>query len=466
MDLKVLKWQMLHGSLIRRVVLKAFMFVSAMLAISFTQMAHESRIMEPMMLNFDECSLNFGSNPYFNLTGFLKTTSRFAPLFGVSPVLCKESGNLTKNVFQELIEKNLLDSNAIALCIGEGSTSAVLALQEMGFANAFGVERHPFFSYVRRRFVYELDYEDNHFDFVFSRDLDRVSVPALLILEIERILRPGGTGAMLVGAWNFHSGGLVRSATSVSSFLKSSDVVHVCGIGSFTLVIFKKRFKNFAAFEHYWLPSECPSVVNNKPFMKYIEPLVDEKSGQLDLELSVLPNFMNISSRNKLVYINVGAGEFTKKSIARMLSPYCSNHHAGFDVFVVDHRTSVLSSYVTDPGITFVYHPGLAGDVTFPQITSDEYLSAPPDEEGFNFIHWFNETVADGDFVVLMINANLFELNILVELFKSGAICRVDELYLRCSDAADCETSVCGGCMSLLKSLRNSGLYAHQWSGD
>ncbi|KAL2488806.1 S-adenosyl-L-methionine-dependent methyltransferase [Forsythia ovata] len=467
MDLNFLKWRILRGSSVARVVLRAFMFVLATTVVSFMQMTHEAGIVGRMVSNIDICPLNFGSSQDLNFTGLLKPTPSFmSSLFGTTPTPCVESQNFTKNVFKGLMEKQLLDSNAKALCVGEGSASTVLALQELGFSDAYGVDRHPFFSLVQRRFVYELNFEDNHFDFVFSRDLDRVSVPSLLVLEIERVLHPGGIGAILLGGRNFHSGGLVRLATPVVSFLKSSDVIYVCGVGSSTLVVFKKRYEIFSAFEHFQLPDNCPSVTTNKEFMKFMEPLADGKSGKFELEPSYLANVMNISSRNKLVYINIGAGEFAKESVAKLSKNYCSNHHAGFDVFVIDHRTSVLSSYVTGPGINFIYHPGLAGENAAREINSDEYFSAPPDDAGFDFIHWFNETVADGDFVVLMMNAKPVELNILVELFESGAICHVDELFLRCSNEEDCTTTTRGNRMSLFKSLRKSGVYVHQWLGN
>lgn len=449
-------------------MLRALMFVLAVVVLCLMQMAHEARLIEPASTNADECSLGSLSNRELNLTRILNSASNFArPLFGASSTLpCKESEELTKAIFEALMEKNFLQPDAGVLCVGERSASAVLALRHIGFFNAFGVDRHPSFSLLKRRFVYELNFEDDHFDFVFSEDLDRVSIPALLVMEMERVLRPGGAGAMLVPPRGAYSGGgLVGSATPASStFLKSSDVVHVCNVGAFTLVVFKKRPESFASFEHFQLPQSCPSIENNKPFMKFIEPLSDRR---LKPELAYLPDSMNISSRNKMIYINLGAGEYAKTTVAKMSNTYCSNHHSAFEVFIIDHKTSVLSSFVMDPGINFVYHPALAGDAPGPDVTSDEFLSAPMDEEGFDFVSWFKETVSDGDFVVLMMKAKLVELNILVELFASGAICHVDELFLRCSDAADCATTaVCGDCMNLFNSLRKSGVYVHQWLGE
>lgn len=440
MNLNFMKWHLLRGPLMKRVVLRAFMLLLAVIVVSVMQMAREVRVVWPKSTNVDDCSFDLSSNPELNLTGKLNSTLNSGlPLSGASPVLCKESENLIKVVFKVLMEKNFLQSDARSLCVGEKSAYAVLALRHLGFFDVLGVERHPFFSLFKRRFVYELDFGDNHFDFVFSEDLDRVSIPALLVLEMERVLSPGGTGAMLV-----------RSIPA-TSFLKSSDVVHQCGVGSFKLVVFKKKPETYASFEHFQLPAGCPSFENNKPYMKLIEPITDK----IKPHIAYLPNSMNISARNKLIYINLGAGEYAKASLANMLKPYCSNHHAAFEVFIIDHRPSVLSSYVTNPGFNFVYHPALGGDAAPADITYDEFLSAPMDDEGFDFVRWFKETVSDGDFVVLMMKAKLEELKILVELFKSGAICHVDELFLRCED-----------CTSLLTSLRNSGVYAHQWFGN
>lgn len=458
MDFKVLKWQILRGSLAKRLFVRALLFTLAMVIISFVQMGNDIRNGELVLLESGDCGSDvIVSDLDVNVSGFWKPVS--ATVFGFlgGSARKKESKDLSRSVFKELMGKKMLNTRDRALCVGEGSDLNALLLQEMGLSDTLGVRSHPFFSLWKKRFVYELGFEDYYFDFVFSRDLDRVSVPALLVLEIERVLRPGGIGAMLLG-----TGSSVRSSTPVSSFLKSSNVVSICGIGSFTLVTFKKRFDNVALFEHYRLPDKCPSITSNKPFMKYIEPLAVNQLGQLESEISYLSKFMNISSRKRVVYINVGAGELVNSSITEILEP---NYHVplqALDMYVLDHNASALSLYVQKAGITFVYHPDLVG-YTVPGLVSDEELSAPREVDEFEFIHWFKETVTESDFVVLMMNARAAELKIVFELYESGAICHVDELFLQCSDTADCKDSVCGDCRSLFRGLRNSGVFSHQW---
>lgn len=464
MDFKAFQWQIFRGSLAKRLFLRALLFTLGMMIISFVQMANQLGKTEPFLSKNDECPLDFaGSNPYVNLTRVMKPVASLAfRLFGTS-LRCKENEDLAKNVFKELMEKHMLESRARVVCVGEGAASAVVLLRDLGILNAIGVRRHPFFSLWKKRFVYELDLKGDYFDFVFSRSLDKVSVPALLVLEIERILRPGGIGAMLVGAHAFYSGSLVRSATPVSSFLKSSDVVHVCRIGSFTLVIFKKRLDNVNQLEHYHLPDHCPSIMNNKPFLKRIEPLALNQLGQHETEISFLPKFMNVSSRNRMVYINIGASELVSSSITEIFKPYHRVLPRAFDVYLIDHNISTLSSYVRKPGVTFVYHPGLLGDYTAPVLASDEHLSAPTEENSFEFARWFQQTISANNFVVLMMNARAAELKILFELYETGAICRVDELFIHCSDTEYCTDAVCGDCRSLFEGLRKSGVFVHQW---
>lgn len=408
-------------------------FVLAMIVLSFTRIANEIRTTEPILVNFDKCLLNIGS------------------------ISCEDGNNLTVSVIRELIRNEMLGFDVKALCLGAGSDSIALSLRELGFRNALGVHRNPILSLLHKQFEHKLDFDSNSFDFVFSTALDRASVPALVVLETERVLRPGGVGAMLFGSSNFNTRSLIRSATPVSLLLRSSEIVHVCEVNSFTLIVFKKQLESVAFFDNYKLPNECPSLSKNKPFMQYLEPLVDQKPNQIN-ELSYLPKFLNISSRNRLIYINMGAGGFDERYPI---------HPDAFNVYVVDHNVSALTSHVKKPGVTFIYHPGLVeDDKTESSLMSVDYLEAPLHEEQFEFIDWFKETAKDGDFVVLMMNAGVTQLKVLLELFESGAICHVDELFLKCSDGVDCRSSYCKDCTSLYNGLRNAGVFVHRWLGD
>ncbi|XP_076944527.1 uncharacterized protein LOC143615234 [Bidens hawaiensis] len=435
MAFKALKCQILRGSLAWRLVLRLILFVLAMVIVSVTRIANEIPTTVSGLIGIDECSL------------------------GVSPVEtntpgCVDGEKFTVGVIRELMNQEMLSLDARTLCVGEASVSIASTLRELGFSNAFGVRRNPILALLRRRFEHKLDIESDSFDFVFSRTMDGASVPAITILEIERVLRPGGVGAILVGPSSFYTRSLVRSATPVSLMLRSSEIIHVCGIDSFTLIVFKKHSESVGLFDNYKLPNDCPAVSKNKPFMQYLEPISDHEP----TNVSYLPKFVNLATRKRLIYINMGAGE---------LDVNYPIHPDAFNVYVVDHNVSALTSHVKRPGVTFVYHPGLVEDEkTESSLLSADYLEAPLHEEQFEFIDWFKETAKDGDFVVLMMYAGATQLKVLVELFASGAICHVDELFVKCYDGIDCGTSYCSDCASLYDGLRNAGVFVHQWFGE
>ncbi|KAM7264918.1 hypothetical protein ACFE04_002601 [Oxalis oulophora] len=439
-DVKAVKCKILGGSVARRVLLRAFLIVST---VSFLSLMH-------VLSGYHN-----SNEMLFNCGGDLVSSNRlWMPILG--SIMHKDYTNLTTIVARELISMHLLSSSDKALCVGEGSAAAAAVLREMGFSKACGIYRHPFFSLNQKKFIYELDYADNSFDFVFSRDLEKVTVPALLVLEIERVLSPGGIGAMLVGNGGWNPNGLIKSATPVSSLLKSSNVVHVGYVSEFTLVVFKKNIET-GCFEQYNLPADCPSITNGKQYLDNIEPLVAEKPSDFEKKIAYLPKLIDVASKKRLVYVDIGAGKHMNNSSPTtnwFLPSYPLDHNA-FNIYFVDHNTSVLLSYVKRPGITFVYHPALAGNIARLNSDPDDDLDPYVAVGGFDFLAWFKETVRYSDFVVLKIGSGEVELKFLSDLFMSGAICFVDELFLRCSDHEDDST---GDCMYLFRSLRNSGL--------
>ncbi|XP_010529746.1 PREDICTED: uncharacterized protein LOC104806503 isoform X2 [Tarenaya hassleriana] len=368
---------------------------------------------------------------------------------------CKENINLTANVVRELTTMKMLSYDAKALCIGQRSVSAVLAMKREGISDVHAVYRPPFFPLRNRKLVTELDYEDTSFDFVFSRDLETVPVPASLVLEIERILKPGGIGAMLVSTSGSDSNSLVRSVSPVSSLLKNSSVVHVASVGEPVLVAFKRNAEDGFRFDQSpQFPADCPSVVNNKPYIDFLEPLLEEERADFERRIHYLPEFIDVvSSRKRLVYIDIGAAGHLKMKTRSWFFPSYPIDKRAFNAYFVHHNTSVLTSYVKSPGVTFIYHPGLAATKA---ITDPEDLEPFVEDESFDFLAWFKETVSFADFVVLKMNSSDVELKFLADLIETGTICSVDELFLRC-------TTGYNDCTGILKSLRSSGIFVHQW---
>ncbi|KAF4403470.1 hypothetical protein G4B88_008116 [Cannabis sativa] len=466
MELKPLKFPIFHGPIARRVLLRSFLIALALSIIPLVQILTGPYLKMFAPITSGDCAMHLTElTANFTPSWYIFQGRQLNPIWSsIEPTQCKEYMNLTVNVVRELRSTQLLSNGGKALCIGEGSALAVKALKNLGFSDAYDVDEHRFFSLKRRQFVYKIDYEEKSFDFVYSRDLDMVSAPALLVLEIERVLKPGGVGAVLVGKGGGSTqNGLIRSATAISSVLKTSSIVHAIRLSNLTLVVFKKRTENAGYFQRYRLPADCPSLTNNRPFIEQMEPLVKDMQIGYEKNFSYLPKFVDLSMKKRLVYVDIGAGKHLNSNVTDWFPPSYPVERSAFSVYFVDHNTSVLMSYVKKPGISFVYHPGLSGANL--NISVDGDLETYLGDTGFDFLAWFKETLQYADFVVVKMNAGKVELKFLTELFESGAICYVDELFLHCPVFIDGEGANSMDCMDLFSDLRNSGVFVHQWWG-
>lgn len=455
MDLKDLRSKIFYGSCARRVLVRAFAFSCALSIVPLLQNWSGN---DPEMLNMSPFTPNDCAYGFTNL---------FSCIWGgYGSIQHNEEMNLTVSVVRELMDVQMLSYDAKALCVGQGSISAARALRDLGFSNVYGVYEHPFLLSLRhRKFIEELHYTDYSVDFVLSWGVEKVTVPALLVLEVERVLRPGGIGAMLVGTSGSEANSLIRAATPISSLLKTSSVVHVGRVDQFNLVVFKKKLENVTLFDQYRLPADCPSITTNKAFMDGIEPLMQVKPMGFEKNVAYLPKFMDVSSKRRLVYIDIGAGDHFNSNVSSWFLPSYPVDPKAFNVYFVDHNASVMLSYVKKPGITFVYHPGLAMNRTAVLPDTTDYWDPVAEAEEFDFLLWFKETVQYADFVVLKMNAGAVEMKFLSELFESGTICFVDELFLHCPNGVDVNGEPKEDCMDLFKALRSSGVFVHQWWG-
>lgn len=465
MGFELLKLKLMPTSFRRRVILRALVIVCAFSVLSVLRNlggAYQGENNTNQPCKVDECAVNFAFLGPFLFSGNGLLSNRFLkPVWNyLESEKCKENINLTTQVVRELTDMNLLSNDSKALCIGRRSVSALLAMNREGISDVSVAYMPRVFAFKHRKFTSELHYEDASFGFVFSIDLETVAVPASLVYEVERILKPGGTGAMLVGTTSgSDSNGLVRSVSPVSSLLKNSSVVHVASLGDEqVLIVFRRNGEDsFRLDQNYLqLPADCSSVLNNRPYIGLLEPLLEEKRSDFERRIHYLPEFIDLSLRKRLVYIDIGAVDHLKARSNWFFPSYPIERKA-FNAYFVHHNTSILTSYVKSPGVTFIYHPGLAATkvtVAGPADQEEPFV----EDDSFDFLAWFKETASFADFVVLKMNTSDAELKFLSELVKTGAICSVDELFLNCTGYRDCT--------GIYKSLRNSGVFVHQWWDD
>ncbi|KAK7267660.1 hypothetical protein RIF29_20338 [Crotalaria pallida] len=455
MDSKGFNFHTLNGSIAKRAFFRALFLASAVSLVSLFHFLPSVDLASLTPKTYvDDCLSDTSHSRSENITltpGSYLFQSRVLNTFWGSfdALSCSTHLNLTLGIVKQLMSKRFLTCEAKSLCLGQGSSVAVSAMQQLGFSSVSSVHKHSFFSIKQKKIVYELRYLDCSFDFVFSKDLDKVSVPTSLVFEVERILKPGGIGALLVGP----------ADGSVSSLLRSSSVVHVDHVNELSLVVFKKRSESRRSLFYNLNPSKCASFTFTKPLIELMEPLVEETTPPFEYEkrISYFPKFVDFSTRKRLVYIDVGVGELLNANVTDWFLPFYPIDQKAFSVYFVHHNASIMLSHVKKPGVTFVYHPGLAGNMLDPLVVG---------EEEFDFLTWFKETVKYADFVVLKMNAGNVEMKHMVDLVESGAICSIDEMFLSCSDDGDGNGKSLirkERCMDIYKGLRSSGVYVHQW---
>ncbi|ESW17220.1 hypothetical protein PHAVU_007G221200 [Phaseolus vulgaris] len=467
MDSKSSKFHALTGSLARHVFFRALFLASAVSLVSLVRFLPTLELGSLTPKTYVDCvhdSDSVNQNTSLNAGSYLFQSRILNTFWGsFDSIKCQNHTALTSTVIAILKAKRLLNYGAKTLCIGQGSNIVVSTMQRFGFSTVAALNNHAFFSPNNKNFVSHFEYKDSSFDFVFSKDVDKVSVPALLVLEVERILKPGGIGVLLIDS---------SSSSSVFSLITCSTVVHVGYVNELSLVIFKKTSENSntntnstSLFYNRVLPEDCASVAFTKPLVELMEPLVEERARQdvkYERSVSYLPNLVDVSGRKRMVYIDIGVRDLVNADVdvSDWFPPSYPIHLKAFSVYFVHYNVSVLS-YVKRPRVTFVYHPGLAGRVA-DNVDMDPLLG----EEEFDFLMWFKETVQNADFVVLKMNVGDVEMKFLADIFESGTLCFVDELFLGCSESEDGKDEIMSSreqCMDIYKGLRSNGVYVHQW---
>lgn len=180
------KHQIFHGTMARRVLLRSFLIAAAFSVIPLFLILTGPYLKMLAPLGSGGCSVHLSRN--FTASWYVFQGRHLNPIWSsIEPTRCRELADSTEAIVRDLVSMNLLNPiGAKALCLGEGSELAAETLREsLGFSSSEALGR-TFRNHHR--------HEDASFDFVLSRDPDPASVG-----EIERVLVPGGIGAVVSG---------------------------------------------------------------------------------------------------------------------------------------------------------------------------------------------------------------------------------------------------------------------------
>ncbi|PKA64386.1 hypothetical protein AXF42_Ash009608 [Apostasia shenzhenica] len=157
-------------------------------------------------------------------SGGCDSSAAAAPLSGAS---------VFDSAFRELISMSWLAAGDRAVFVGQDAFAAAASAKLLGLPVAVAASASA---------CCALPFEKDSFDFAFSAAMDRARVPARVVLEMERVLRPGCVGAVFrLRPGSARPEWLMRAAAPVSSLLRFSDVIGARAVNGSALVVFRKR---------------------------------------------------------------------------------------------------------------------------------------------------------------------------------------------------------------------------------
>ncbi|KAK6155783.1 hypothetical protein DH2020_010031 [Rehmannia glutinosa] len=247
---------------------------------------------------------------------------------------------------------------------------------------------------------------------------------------------------------------------------------------------------------------KCDVPEHKRDLIRKLEPLIAEEPldiweglGKEEQNIKYLPSMIDLSSKQRFIYIDLGAREYDS-SIGSWFVKQYPKQNKTFEIYAVEADKAFFKQYQSRKGVTLLPYaawirnesvvfgskPIIVKDKVwrmrpFGRIEGkkeeDDKLSAVTRVEAFDFVDWLKRTVKETDFVVVKMDVEGTEITLVRELIQRGAICLIDELFMECH--FDRYVKCCSGerinrfnysyaqCYDLFSDLRNRGCVVHQW---
>lgn len=396
-------------------------------------------------------------------------------------------------VFQDLVAEEYLSPNFKSLFIGTLASLSADALREIGVTDSISVSDTPI----------PLPFDDSTFGLVFSGNagLDRSTDPAIFAAEVTRILRPGGFFVVHTAAKDSYS---LYSLLDLFNSCRLIGIHDIDGVDASSLpireIVLKKGSENI---------SRSGIALNNSSALGYkreliesLEPLIKEEPVKpwITLKRNVqniryLPSMVDISFKNKYVYIDVGARNYGS-SIGSWFKKQYPKQNKDFEIYAIEADKAFHEEYKLKKGVTLLpYAAWIRNETLFFEInrepsgkneekvggmgriqsvqSSSNFVGNLNKIEGFDFAEWLMTTVSKKDFVVLKMDVEGSEFHLISSLVETGAIGLIDEMFLEChynrwqrfrkGERSLKYEKTYDQCLELFSSLRERGVLVHQW---
>ncbi|GAB2300755.1 hypothetical protein Dimus_034792 [Dionaea muscipula] len=415
------------------------------------------------------------------------------------------------SIFQDLIAEGFLSPDSKSLCVETQNGEEVFALREIGVSDAIGVSKKAskplVVSYKDSRYPFT----DETFSFVFSGGggIDAVKSFGHLADEIARTLRPEGYLVVHTKSYDTYSLSSFIALFDSFKFFRSREIDSPNG--HLREIVMKKESRRRvntrggqgaegdSVNKCSAPPGYKRELVRNAEPLIAVEPLKPWIALKRNIQnIKYLPSMVDISFKNRYVYVDVGARSYGS-SIGSWFRKQYPKQNRSFDVYAIEADKSFHDEYKLKKGVNLLpYAAWVKNETLFFEINHDpgddpeekggkgkgmgrikpvrsaNSLASRVDEiRGFDFANWLKNTVSERDFVVMKMDVEGTEFDLIPRLFETGAICLIDEIFLEChynrwqrccpGQRSEKYDKTYEQCLELFTSLRESGVLVHQW---
>ncbi|KAI4365536.1 hypothetical protein MLD38_021514 [Melastoma candidum] len=416
------------------------------------------------------------------------------------------------SVFRDLISDAFLSPRSKSLCVDTASGDDVFALREIGVKNALGIYRKAALPLVKSGLPHRIPFGPDTFDFVFigRGRFDEFPRPLDVVAEIERVTKPRGHVVFHVKANDSYSFNSFMELFDKCVLLRMHDVDGFQNHMPRVREIVLQKESDVAIHRHLvrkdkgGAARKCIVPEYKQKLVVHAEPLIEEEPLKPWITLKrnlnnikYLPSIVDISFRNRYVYVDVGARGYGS-SIGSWFRKQYPKQNRTFQVYAIEADKSFYPEYKIKKAVTLLPYAAWVKNETLSfEINRDPdsklegkgrgmgriqpgqaAVGNGEDKEvvkirGFDFADWLKSTVSPVDYVVMKMDVEGTEFDLIPRLFETGAICLIDEMFLEChynrwqrccpGQRSSKYDKTYGQCLELFRSLRQSGVLVHQW---
>lgn len=411
----------------------------------------------------------------------------------------RKAADFYSSVFEDLMAEGYLSRASKALCIGTSAGQEVFALKEIGVPHSIGVSKKSFPPLVVAANRARQLFDENTIDFIFTK-VEEFSA------EIGQALKPEGFLVVHTSsAGDLYSFNSLLNLFNCCKLIRSREISGpdslVPVLREILMVKENHILGHLGQHPDGNSRNKCSMPEHKHEPVRNAEPLIGDEPLKpwITLKRNIkniryLPSMVDISFRDRYVYIDVGARSYGS-SIGSWFRKQYPKQNRTFEIYAIEADHTFHDEYRRKKGVNLLpYAAWIRNETLFFEINQDpgskpgdggrgmgrirptESSDSSGDVNrivGFDFADWLKSTVSEKDFVVMKMDVEGTEFDLIPRLYETGAICLIDELFLEChynrwqkccpGERSSKYQKTYDQCLELFSSLRESGVLVHQW---